>query len=39
MDNLLKRVFLFLEDGDFEKADEYCEKILDVDAGRVCNLQ
>ncbi len=28
---LLKRVFLFLEDGDFIKADEYCEKVLDID--------
>ena len=29
--SLLKRVFYFLEDGDFESADEYCEKILDID--------
>ena len=28
---LLKRVFMFLEDGDWESADEYCEKVLDVD--------
>ncbi len=28
---LLKRVFLFLEDGDFESADEYCERVLDMD--------
>ena len=28
---LLKRVFLFLEDGDWEEADEYCEKVLDRD--------
>lgn len=28
---LLKRVFLFLEDGDWESADEYCEKVLDMD--------
>ena len=28
---LLKRVFLFLEDGEFEEADEYCEKVLDQD--------
>lgn len=27
----LKRVFLFLEDGEWEKADEYCEKVLDID--------
>lgn len=26
---LLKRAFIFLEDGDFESADEYCEKVLD----------
>lgn len=28
---LLKRVFMFLEDGNFAEADEYCEKILDTD--------
>ena len=28
---LLKRVFMFLEDGDFEGADEQCEKVLDLD--------
>ena len=28
---LLKRVFMFLEDGDFASADEYCEKVLDLD--------
>ncbi|MDO4454719.1 MAG: DUF6273 domain-containing protein [Eubacteriales bacterium] len=28
---LLKRVFMFLEDGDWKSADEYCEKVLDVD--------
>ncbi|WP_434309175.1 DUF6273 domain-containing protein [Hominifimenecus sp. rT4P-3] len=28
---LLKRVFIFLEDGDFDEADEYCEKVLDLD--------
>ncbi len=28
---LLKRAYLFLEDGDFESADEYCEKVLDAD--------
>lgn len=26
---LLERAFLFLEDGVWEKADEYCEKVLD----------
>lgn len=28
---LLKRVFLFLEDGEWSSADEYCEKVLDLD--------
>lgn len=28
---LLKRMFLFLEDGDFESADEYCERVLDLE--------
>ena len=28
---LLKRVFLFLEDGEWGRADEYCEKVLDMD--------
>lgn len=27
---LLKRAFIFLEDGDFKSADEYCEKVLDI---------
>lgn len=27
---LLRRVFLFLEDGNWSRADEYCEKILDM---------
>ena len=27
---LLKRAFLFLEDGDFNSADEYSEKVLDI---------
>ena len=30
-DGLLKRAFIFLEDGDFIRADEYCEKVLDLD--------
>jgi len=30
-DPLLKRVFMFLEDGEWGKADEYCERILDAD--------
>ena len=29
--SLLKRAFMFLEDGDWESADEYCEKVLDMD--------
>ena len=28
---LLKRAFMFLEDRDWESADEYCEKVLDTD--------
>ena len=28
---LLKRVFMFLEDGNWSSADEYCEKVLDID--------
>ena len=28
---LLKRVFMFLEDGEWTTADEYCEKVLDMD--------
>lgn len=28
---LLKRAFLFLEDGDWDNADAYCEKVLDLD--------
>ena len=28
---LLKRVSIFLEDGKWESADEYCEKVLDID--------
>ena len=28
---LLKRAFLFLEDGEWETANEYCEKVLDQD--------
>lgn len=27
---LLKRAFMFLEDGDWQSADEYCEKVLDI---------
>ena len=28
---LLKRAFMFLEDGDWNAANEYCEKVLDID--------
>ena len=28
---LLKRAFLFLEDENWQEADEYCEKVLDID--------
>ncbi len=31
VDSLLKRVFMFLEDENWESADEYCEKVLDID--------
>ena len=27
----MQRVFIFLEDGDWQSADEYCEKVLDLD--------
>lgn len=29
--SLLKRAFLFLEDGDFTRADEFCERVLNID--------
>lgn len=29
--SLLKRAFMFLEDKDWQNADEYCEKVLDID--------
>jgi len=29
LDSLLKRAFMFLEDGDWKQADDYCEKVLD----------
>ena len=28
---MIERIFLFLEDGEWEKADAYCEKVLDCD--------
>ena len=30
-ESLLKRAFIFLEDGDWTSANEYCEKVLDID--------
>lgn len=29
--SLLKRAFLFLEDGDFKEANEYCDRVLDME--------
>ena len=34
-ESLLKRAFMFLEDGDWSAADEYCEKVLDIDPENV----
>ena len=31
VNSLLKRVFIFLEDGEWKSADKYCEKVLDLD--------
>lgn len=31
IDALLKRIFMFLEEGDWSNADKYCEKVLDID--------
>ena len=31
IDSLLKRAFMFLEDGEFENANQYAEKVLDID--------
>lgn len=31
VDSLLQRAFMFLEDRDWKSADEYCEKVLDID--------
>ena len=28
---LLERAFIFIEDGDFNSGDEYCERVLDID--------
>ena len=35
IDPLIKRTFMFLEDGDWNSANEYCEKILDIDPENV----
>jgi hypothetical protein len=32
LDSLLRRAFVFLEDNDWEKADEYADRVLDMDA-------
>ena len=31
LQRLLKRAFMFLEDGEWDSANEYCEKVLDID--------
>jgi len=31
IDGLLKRAFIFLEDGDFKQAGDYCDRVLDID--------
>jgi len=31
VDGLLKRAFIFLEDGDFKQANDYCDRVLDID--------
>lgn len=31
VESLLKRAFMFLEDGEWESADKYCERVLDQD--------
>lgn len=31
MSSLLERAFMFLEDGEWKSADEYCERVLDMD--------
>ena len=31
VESLLKRVFMFLEDSDWDNANEYCEKVLDIE--------
>lgn len=31
IDSLLKRAFMFLEDGEWERADDFCEQVLNID--------
>ena len=31
IDSLLKRVFIFLEDEEFDRADDFCEQVLNID--------
>jgi len=31
IDNLLKRAFLYFEEGDFKSGNDYCERVLDLD--------
>lgn len=31
LDSLIERAFMFLEDEEWDRADEYCEKVLDID--------
>ena len=42
VDSLLKRAFMFLEDGNWQSANEYAEKVLDIDPENgqayLCNL-
>lgn len=33
---LIKRVFILLEDGDFDRADDFCEQILAIDPEQAC---
>ena len=36
VESYLKRMFIFLEDGDWNSADEYSEKVLDIDPENAC---
>jgi len=36
IDAYLKRISLFLEDGNWSDADKYCEKVLDIDPENTC---